>query len=552
MPGIRVEWLVVKRLVLAAAIVSMLPAGTGAAQAAPAPKHLGETASATTSFANCPCTAFQYGDIGTANNSYGFPYGGVITKSGFYVGEEINAADWVQMRSFSRSGTNRATLTGEGPKHMLQGLPAKSIGSFYERLPVGALGALGARYSITSASIDATPTYFNSPNTVDEVLGTATPLSVGDSFETTPAKKLRVNVEAVLEPDEDHDGYGDVSQDLCPGSPLGGSPCSGTLFGSDLQEAHSGGGGAAFEPLLVQKTVDGVSTALPFDGVVVRWRVLSSHSANFRVRVVSPQAGSGLKVLSSSAVESVSVEPSPPIGKVTSFATRLPIPAGSYVGLASPTKSLLPVALHASGASETEFHDAPDGTVISEPGTARLSEVAYDADVEPDADHDGYGDVSQDSCPGASAIHEGRCPDPPSPPTPSPTSPPSPKITGLKIVPASFRVKAKGTSARLKLTLSREATVAFGIEAKKACGSKGKGKRARCKPGFHAVQTITQKLPAGQGAVAYNARLRGHGREVPLRPGAYRVTAVPTAAGVTGKAAQATFTVLAPRHRAAN
>jgi hypothetical protein len=404
----------VKRLVLIASIATALSAGGAAAQGAPAPKHLGETASAATAFGNCPCTSVQFGDIGTANNSYTFPYGGVITKSGFYVGEEINAADWVQMRSFSRSGANHATVTGDGAKHMLQGLPPKLIAAFYERLPVGALGALGARYSITSAFIESTPTYFNSPNTVDEVLGTTTSLAVGDSLEATPSKKLRVNVDAVLEPDEDHDTYGDVSQDLCPGSPIGGGPCSGTLFGSDLQETHSGGGGSIFEPLLVQKTVDGASSVLPFDGVVVRWRVLSSNSANFRVRVLSPQSGSGLKVLSSSAVESVNVEPSPPIGKVTSFATRLSIPAGSYVGLASPTQSLPPIALHVSGATATEYHDAPDGTVITAPGTARSWEVAYDADIEPDADHDSYGDITQDSCPSSAAVHEGSCPPPPS------------------------------------------------------------------------------------------------------------------------------------------
>ncbi len=399
----------VKRLVLSVSIAALLAACLGTAQAAPAPKQLGETASATTAYANCPCTAVQFGDIGTANNSYAFPYAGVITKSGFYVGTEINAADWVQMRSFTHSGTNRVTVAGDGAKHMLQGLPSKSIAAFYERLPVSAFGALGARYSITSAFIEATPTYFNSLNAVDEVLGTTTSLAVGDSIEATPAKKLRVNVEAVLEPDEDHDAYGDVSQDLCPESPIGGGPCSGALFGSDLQEAHGTGGGAAFEPLLIQKTVDGVSTALPFDGVVVRWRVLSSHNDDFRIRVVSPD-GSGVKVLSSSPVESVSVTPSPPIGKITSFATRLPIPAGAYVGLASPTKSLAPFALHASGASLTEFHDAPDGSTISGPGTVRPFEVAYDADVEPDADHDGYGDVTQDSCPGASSVHDGACP----------------------------------------------------------------------------------------------------------------------------------------------
>lgn len=534
-----------KRLVLIASITTALSAGAGAAQGAPSPKHLGETAGAATAFGNCACTSVQFGDIGTANNSYTFPYAGVITKSGFYVGEEINAADWVQMRSFSRSGVNHATVTGDGTKHMLQGLAPKSIASFYERLPVSALGALGARYSIASAFIESTPTYFNSPNTLDEVLGGSAGLAVGDSFEATPSKKLRVNVEAVLEPDEDHDTYGDVSQDLCPGSPIGGGPCSGGLFGSDLQEAHSGGGGSIFEPLLVQKTVDGASTALPFDGVVVRWRVLSAHSDQFRVRVLGPQGSSGLKVLGSSAVESVSVEPSPPIGKVTSFATRLPIPAGSYLGLASPTKALAPIALNVSGASATEFQDAPDGTVITAPGTARSWEVAYDADIEPDADHDGYGDVTQDSCPGAGTIHEGSCPPPPS----SPISPAVPKITGLKVVPKSFRVKAKGNSAKLKLILSGDATVAFGIEAKQACVGKGKGRQARCKPGFHSVQTITQKLSAGQDAVVYGARLHRHGREVPLKPGSYRVTAVPTAGKLTGKAAQTSFMVLPRRHR---
>ncbi len=223
-----------KRLVQVALIAAALSTAGGAAQGAPAPKHLGEIASAVTAFANCPCTSVQFGDIGTANNSYTFPFSGVITKSGFYVGEEINAADWVQMRSFSRSGMSHATVTGEGAKHMLQGLSPKSIGTFYERLSVSASGALGARYSIASSFIEATPTYFNSPNAVDEVLGAGNNLAVGDSFEATPAKKRRVNVEAVLEPDEDRDGYGDVSQDLCPGSPVGSSACSGTLFGSNF------------------------------------------------------------------------------------------------------------------------------------------------------------------------------------------------------------------------------------------------------------------------------------------------------------------------------
>jgi hypothetical protein len=526
--------------------------GAAGAQAVPPAKHLGETASAATAFANCGCTAIQFGDTGTANNSYAFPYSGVITKSGFYAGELIGAADWVQMRSFSHSGTHRVTVTGDGTKHMLQGLPSKSISTFYERLPVSALGVLGALYSIGSASIDATPTYFNSPNTVDEVIGTSTGLAVGDSWEEAPSKKLRVNVEAVLEPDEDHDAYGDVSQDLCPGSPVGGGPCSGALFGSDLQEAHAFGGGAAFEPLLVQRTVDGASTALPFDGVVVRWRVLTSNSSDFRIRVLSPQ-GSALKVLSSSPVESVSVEPSPPIGKVTSFATRLPIPAGSYVGLASPTQALPPIALHVSGASATEFHDAPDGSVISALGTARAWEVAYDADVEPDADHDGYGDVSQDSCPGVATVHAGPCPPAAtgssSAGTSSQETDAPPAITSFKAAPGRFRVKRGGAvvskklvpaGTKLKLTLSKAAIVAFAVEEKALC--KG-GKK--CPPAFRALHSFKRSLPQGQSAIPYSGRYRKGGKTRTLGPASFRVTAVPTdATGLTGPPKRTAFTIV--------
>jgi hypothetical protein len=292
---------------------------------------------------------------------------------------------------------------------MLLGLTPKSTPTFYERLPVSAGGVMGARYSIGSPSIEATPTYFNSPNNADEVIGTTTNLGIGDSWEEAPSKKLRVNVAAVLEPDEDLDGYGDSSQDLCAGSPIGGGPCSGALFGSDFQAALSGSGGSGFDALYVQRSIEGTSTAVPFDGVVVRWRVLSNHSDDFAIRTVSPTSGSSFNVLASSEAGHLAVEPSPPVGRIATFETRLPVPAGGYVGLA--TESLDTPSLRlAPGSTLVKYHDGSDGTVYSEAGTTSAFELAYDADIEPDADHDGYGDISQDSCPSSGAVHEGPCP----------------------------------------------------------------------------------------------------------------------------------------------
>ena len=97
---------------------------------------------------------------------------------------------------------------------------------------------------------------------------------------TSDTSKARVNIEAVLEPDDDGDGYGDASQDLCPGLPTATAACSGALFGSNLQGERSvppagcGGGGC----MRIQKTIGGASTAAPFDGVVVRWRVLDAET----------------------------------------------------------------------------------------------------------------------------------------------------------------------------------------------------------------------------------------------------------------------------------
>ena len=532
-----------KRLVLTFALPALLLAAVPGAVAAPPARHLGQTATGGTAVGPCMCTALQFGDLGLEKASYLLPFDGVITKSGFYVGEEVNTGDSVQVRAFRRGATNHATVTGDGTTHLLPGLPTQSVSSFYERMPVSAGDVLGGRFKINSGSIDATPVQFNTSAPADEVGATLGSPALGETFETGGiGTKLRVNVEAVLEPDDDHDGYGDVSQDLCPGSPIGGGPCSGSLFGSDFQKNHGGVSGSGFDALYVQRSIGGTSTAAPSDGVVVRWRLLGAPTGDFGIKVISPTTGSSFQILRSSPTEHVTTESSPTIGKITSFATRLPIPAGGYLGLATPSLSTPESALPSPGSSLAKLHDGPDGTVYSEAGTITTQEFGYDADIEPDADHDGYGDVTQDSCPGTPSVHDGQCPV-------IDVFPPAetPKITGLEVAPKKFRVKAKGTSAKLKLKLSEAATVAFGIEAKKTCASKGKGKKARCKPGFHSVQTITQKLPAGQDTVPYSARLRG---QVLLQPGSYRVTAVPTAGGVTGKAAQTTFKVLPPRHRA--
>lgn len=143
--------------------------------------------------------------------------------------------------------------------------------------------------------------------------------------------------------------------------------------------------------------VAGSSTAVPSDGVVVRWRLLAARPGSYRVRVLGPAGGSNYTVLRSSAAESV---PASTFGTITTFQTRLPIPAGGYVALLPPTFTIqtfreptLPGSMYVT------TNDAPEGGAVPLGGYSSFAgEPLYDADIEPDADHDGFGDVSQDSC----------------------------------------------------------------------------------------------------------------------------------------------------------
>ncbi len=511
------------------------------------------------------CSAVQFADTGPVSGvlqsgSYKAPFGGVLTYFSYRAGEEITTSppDMVRPQIFSLAGST-ALVSHEGAGHVVEPWPGAppsggGIRYFRDRVPIAVGEAMGGHFTVKNIAIDGDPTpqVFKTTDSGDKV-GIGIPASsLGGSFTTSAESKFRVNLLATLEPDADSDGYGDVSQDLCMGSPVGAGACSGALFGSDLQEEVGFGGSCGLECLLVQKAIGGVSQAAPFDGVVVRWRVLDAKTGSYRVRTVSPpQPGEHYKMGPSSASQSiVSSAPVPLMEKsIASFPTRIPIEAGGYVGIVYQPSVVVNKGPVSTGSTYQQLaNSVPDGTVAGGLLSPLSGELLYDADIEPDADHDGYGDITQDSCPGTATVHDGQCPVIDVFPPPA-----TPKISGLQVAPKKFRVKAKGSSTKLKLTLSREATVAFGIEAKKVCGGKdkGKGKKARCRPGFHVVQTIAKKLPAGQGAVPYSARLRSRGKEVPLASGSYRVTAVPTAGGTTGKAMQAIFTVLAPRHRAA-
>jgi len=151
----------------------------------------------------------------------------------------------------------------------------------------------------------------------------------------------------------------------------------------------------------------------PFDGVIVRWAVLSgpalpgTGSVELALRAVS---GPGYLERGGQ----VELPPSLP-GTVVphTFPERMPISVGQPIGL---TITIANRNTQMAGAP-IAFREAGIGTISvwsGEPfksiwSTEAGAELLLNADIEPDADHDKYGDLTQDRCPTSSTNHEFFC-----------------------------------------------------------------------------------------------------------------------------------------------
>jgi hypothetical protein len=130
---------------------------------------------------------------------------------------------------------------------------------------------------------------------------------------------------------------------------------------------------------------------------------------------------------------------------VQTFATRQPINAGDYVGLEGQSidARIGIAALGMTGDAVAAWSYVPDGHLAAPVAYGFGGTIAYNADVEPDADHDGYGDETQDACPG-DARTQGAC----TPPTPAPASTPAAPAPVADTTPPILRASTR----RAKLT----------------------------------------------------------------------------------------------------
>jgi hypothetical protein len=177
-------------------------------------------------------------------------------------------------------------------------------------------------------------------------------------------------------------------------------------IGSNLSSSQSLSDICFIPCTAVQLTHPGVQLPSPIDGVVVRWRIKKSAVdwgvVNLRI----------LRPLESGTFDGVGTSASvlPPVQStgILDFATRLPIRTGDHIGLTTTSQF---EGANTPGATRGFWSSTfPDSGPASAPTTIRVErEVFLNADIETDADSDGFGDETQDQCPTNPAL-TGPCP----------------------------------------------------------------------------------------------------------------------------------------------
>jgi hypothetical protein len=182
---------------------------------------------------------------------------------------------------------------------------------------------------------------------------------------------------------------------------LAAAPSAGaaTTVGSDLSHAPnfsivcSGGqASCAFS----QAVLPSRQVTVPADGVLVRWRsrVSFSGTRNGTLRVLRSAPGGNYTAVSHGATTSLTS------GAVGSYEARLPVLAGDLIAMSGSYGSLTAFYNSVAGAGMKQFSPPlADGVSGSALAGAADRELLLNADIEPDADADGYGDETQDGCP---------------------------------------------------------------------------------------------------------------------------------------------------------
>jgi hypothetical protein len=249
----------------------------------------------------------------------------------------------------------------------------------------------------------------------------------------------------------------------------------------------------------------------PVNGVITKWRLRTGATNTFRAAL---RTFDGDHAIASESPQNV-----PTTEGVHEFDTRVPIATGNRIGLDIYNDSIIMAAIpivYNTGAPDSEWDywspAVTDGSTIAPSGSQGDIGLLLNADIEPDADSDGYGDTTQDLCP-TNAAAQGACPAPT-----VPTVPDKPAIAWLDISQGNKRIYVNATVAST-LTLTFERKTAGRKAGGRCKASARSGKRCTI---YKKIGASTAAAAAGINVVQFAGRVGGK----KLKRGSYRVNAV--------------------------
>ncbi len=199
-----------RRVVVLLPLTALLYSAVG--HAAPTAVTVGQAAATPAQTTGCgPDAVFFQDTVGGGTPTYTVPSAGVITS--WSVMGDVSLAAKVQLKVGLEAPDNVYTITGSSvPKQ----LTPSTLNTFTSRIPVTAGDRLGLRVPVGAIAPCGVLTG-NAADTIRYIGGTGPDPALGSTYATnTASATVRVNVSANVEPDVDNDGFGDVTQDLCP------------------------------------------------------------------------------------------------------------------------------------------------------------------------------------------------------------------------------------------------------------------------------------------------------------------------------------------------
>ncbi len=144
----------------------------------------------------------------------------------------------------------------------------------------------------------------------------------------------------------------------------------------------------------------------PSDGVVVRWRIKTGSPVTpVALRITRPGPGP----LSDFTGAGTGPTETPALNTTSTFDVRLPIQAGDGVGIDCCEVGGLTALAPTPGSIFDTWNPLVDADMPKLPNKSFADiELLVSADIEPDADHDGFGDETRDQCP-TDASKQGDC-----------------------------------------------------------------------------------------------------------------------------------------------